>query len=77
MQETILKIRRQYPSHPVYEETTSFPPYEDLKIPDMLFTSQKTPHITLGNEQCLKLLMEFATLKVGAISLYLWREVSH
>jgi hypothetical protein len=23
----------------------------------MLFTSQNTPHITLGNEQCLKLLL--------------------
>jgi hypothetical protein len=34
----------------------SFPPYEDLKIPDMLFTSH-TLHITLGNKQCLKLLL--------------------
>ncbi len=51
----------------------SFPPYEDLKIPEMLFTSHNTPHITLGNEQCLKLLpWEFTTLKRGAISHYLW-----
>jgi hypothetical protein len=46
----------------------SFPPFEDLKIPDMLFTSHNTPYVTLGNEQCLKL-WEFATLKKGAISL--------
>ncbi len=34
----------------------------------MLFTSHNTPHITLGNEQCLKLFLEFATVKRGAIS---------
>ncbi len=37
----------------------------------MLFTSHNTSHITLGIEQCLKLLLEFATLKIGSISLYL------
>ncbi len=31
----------------------SFPPFEDLKIPDMLFTSPNIPHITHGNKQCL------------------------
>ncbi len=30
-------------------ETTS-PPYEDLKMLGMLFTSHITPHTTLGNE---------------------------
>jgi hypothetical protein len=32
----------------------------------MLFTSHNTPHITLGNKQCLKVLLG------GAIFLYLW-----
>jgi hypothetical protein len=41
----------------LHKQRNSFPPYEDLKIPDMLFTSHNTPHITLGNGQCLKLLL--------------------
>jgi hypothetical protein len=36
----------------------------------MLFTFHNTPHITLGNKQCHKLYWEFATLKRGAILLY-------
>ncbi len=31
----------------------SFRPYEDIKIHDILFSSHNSPHITLGNEQCL------------------------
>ncbi len=31
-----------------------------------------TPHTNLGNELCLNSCLEFATLKRGAISLYLW-----
>jgi hypothetical protein len=34
-----------------------------LKIPAMLFTSHNTPHITLGNEQCLKLLLGVCNIK--------------
>jgi hypothetical protein len=34
-----------------------FPPYEDLQILGMLFTSHITPHTTLGNEKSLKLLL--------------------
>jgi hypothetical protein len=37
----------------------------------MLFTSQNTPDITLGNEQCL-LGVGVRNTKKGAISLYLW-----
>jgi hypothetical protein len=29
----------------------------------MLFTSHNTPHITLGNEQCLKLLLGVCNIK--------------
>ncbi len=36
--------------------------YEDLKIPDLLFTSHNTPHITLDNEKFLNSYWEFATL---------------
>jgi hypothetical protein len=32
----------------IFENT--FPPYEDLQILGMLFTSHITPHTTLGNE---------------------------
>jgi hypothetical protein len=38
------------------ENENSFPPYEGLQILGMLFTSHITPHTTLGNELCLKLL---------------------
>jgi hypothetical protein len=62
MQETILKNGRQYRSHPVYEET-AFLHNEDLKIPDMLFTSHNTPHITVGNKQCLKFLLGVCNTK--------------
>jgi hypothetical protein len=37
--------------------TTPVPSYEDLQILGILFTSYITPHTTLGNEQCLKLLL--------------------
>jgi hypothetical protein len=40
----------------------------------MLFTSQDTPHITLSNEQCLKLLLGVCNTKKRAISLYLWEK---
>ncbi len=51
----------------------SFPLYEDLKIPGKLFTSQNTPHITHGNEQCLKLLLGVCnTKKRGDLSLSLF-----
>ncbi len=50
----------------------SFHSYEDLKIPDMHFTSQNTPHITLGNDQCLKFLPGVCnTKKRGDLSLSL------
>jgi hypothetical protein len=48
----------------------SFPPCEDLKISDMLFTSQNTTQITLGNEQCLKLWVR-NTKKSGDLSISL------
>jgi hypothetical protein len=35
----------------------TFPPFEDLQILGMLFTSHIIPHTTLGNEKCLKLLI--------------------
>ncbi len=48
----------------------SFRPYEAIKIHDMLFTPHNTPHITLGNEQCLKLLLGVCnTKKRGDLSL--------
>ncbi len=50
----------------------SFPPYEDLKIPDMHFASQNTPHVTLGNDQYLKVLQGVCnTKKRGDLSLSL------
>jgi hypothetical protein len=50
----------------------SFPSYEDIKIHDVLFTSHNTPHITLSNEQCLKLLLGVSnTKKRGDLSLSL------
>jgi hypothetical protein len=42
------------------------PPFKDLNISDMLFTFHTTPHITLGNEQCLKLLLRVLGGKIGA-----------
>jgi hypothetical protein len=42
------------------------------KIQDTLFTFHKTPHITLGNEQCLKLLLGVCnTKRRGDLSLSL------
>ncbi len=35
----------------------------NLNIPGMLFTSHRTPHITIGNVQCLKLLLGTSDLK--------------
>jgi hypothetical protein len=55
----------------------SFSPLEDLKIPDMLFTSHNTPHITLDNEQCLKLLLGVCNTKEGAIYLQFISAWSH
>ncbi len=50
----------------------NFPPYEDLQISYMLFTSHNTPHITLGNEQCLKQLLAVCnTKKTGDLSITL------
>jgi hypothetical protein len=45
----------------IFENT--FTPYEDLQILCMLFTSHITPHTTLGNEQCLKLLLGVCNTK--------------
>jgi hypothetical protein len=47
--------------------------YEDLKIPYMFFfTSQNSPHITLCNEHCLKLLLGVCNTKTrGDLSLSL------
>jgi hypothetical protein len=51
-----------------------FRPYEDKKIHDMLSTSHNTPHILLGHEQCLKLLLGVcSTKKRGDLSLSLGR----
>ncbi len=55
----------------VYIWRNSFSPYEDLKILDVLFTSHSTPHITLGNEQCLKLLLGVCSPKKRGDLLYL------
>ncbi len=41
----------------------SFSPYRDLQILGLLFTSHNTPHITLGNEQCLKILLGVCNTK--------------
>ncbi len=46
----------------IYEET-AFLHMQTKKIHDMLLTFHKTPHITLCNEQCLKLLLGVAALK--------------
>ncbi len=40
-----------------------FPPKEDLQILGILFNSYITPHTTLGNEQCLKLLLGVCNTK--------------
>jgi hypothetical protein len=45
----------------IFENT--FLPYEDLQILCMFFTSHITPHTTLGNEQCLKLLLGVSNTK--------------
>ncbi len=55
----------------------SFPSYEDVKILDMLFTFQNTPRITLGNEQCIKLLLVVCNTKKRETSLYLWIQMTH
>jgi hypothetical protein len=47
-----------------------------IKIPDMLFTSHNTPHMTLGNEQCLKLLLGVCNTKKSGDRFYLCSLVS-
>jgi hypothetical protein len=42
---------------------SSLSPYEDLQLLGMLFTSHITPHTTLGNVQCIKLLLGVCNTK--------------
>jgi hypothetical protein len=53
----------------IYENI--FPPYEDLQILGMLFTSHITPHTTLRNEYCLKLFLGVCKTTRGDLSISL------
>jgi hypothetical protein len=64
----------------IFENT--FPAYKDLQILVILFTSYITPHTTLSNELCLKLLLGFCNteerceLSISLVVIYTFLEVT-